>query len=138
MFKLKGANPGIVAALATAALLVSGLAITTTVGAGTDVSAPPAGFNFTMPDDTTDPGTGTGTDGANPPASPVEQPAAADDIDPSGAPGASGLGPNALPSAGYGQGAGNSLVTAVVIAMLAGITAIGAGSMVQKAGRRDS
>ena len=124
MIKSKNAVIGIAAVVVASVLLVAGLGVTATSGAGTDISGGPD-YPLEVP-------------AANPPAAPVEPPAAnpgtapAGTTDPNaGAPGGLGSNPNALPDAGYGAGTQDSGVdTLVLVLAAAGMALVGAGATV--------
>jgi hypothetical protein len=134
MFKSKGAMIGVAAALVASALLVAGMAFTTSTGAATDTpfGGAPSGFP-----DVTDPGTGNppaageepGTTPGTLPGSPAGQ---APGTQPSTGVDAGGTGaPGSLPSAGFGladSGAGSGAM--VVLLALAGAALIGVGATV--------
>jgi hypothetical protein len=136
MFKSKGAMIGVAAALVASALLVAGMAFTTSTGAATDTpfGGAPSGFE--------DPGTG------NPPAAGEEpgtvpgtqpgQPAGtAPGVDPTGGAGAGNAAPGTLPSAGFGLADGNAGSGAMVVLLaLAGAALIGVGATVISSSRR--
>jgi hypothetical protein len=145
MFKTKGAMFGLAAAFVASALILAGMAVTTSTGAATDlpghIGAGPSG-SLDAPG--TDPGTG------NPPAAPVEPPAAppTTGIPSTGSPattvdtpntgntGAGGSGPGSLPDAGFGSTAGSGLATMIVLFALAGAALAGAGATAVAANRK--
>lgn len=133
MFKFKGALLSVAAAAVVGTLLVAGMAVTATSGAGTDFGGAPQGDWPTIDQPGTDPGTG------NPPASPVEPPAGTNPI--TGGPGGSdlgaGSGPSGLPNAGYGTPEGaNGLTSLFVLLGIAGAGLATAGASAFAASRR--
>jgi hypothetical protein len=141
MLKSKGAMIGVAAALVASALLVAGMAFTTSTGAATDGfgGAPSGGFPDVIgnpPAAEEEPGTTPGTQPTNPvPVVPGTQPSTG--IDPTGGAGAGGAAPGSLPSAGFGfadSGAGSGAM--VVLLALAGAALIGVGATVVSSSRR--
>lgn len=142
MFKSKGAVLGIAVTVVASVLLVAGMGITGTAGAGTDVPAVGAGPSFPL----------TGA----PPQSPVEPPVVAPAnpvaTDPGTIDGTNGAGannentgdqagenggPNALPDAGFGADSTSStLGSMLVLVALAGVVMLGAGATAVGASRR--
>ena len=130
MIKSKNAVWGIAAVVAASVLLVAGLGVTATSGAGTDFTPPD--YPLEVPS-------------ANPPASPVEPPATNPGGTPAGttdpnAGGQEGAGANpaagALPDAGYGMGSETSgMNTLIAILAAAGLAFVGAGATVVAARR---
>ena len=124
MIKSKNAVIGIAAVVAASVLLVAGLGVTATSGAGTDISAGPD-YPLEVP-------------AANPPAAPVEPPATTPGTSPAGttdpnagAPGGTGANASALPDAGYGDGTQDSGVnTLALVLAAAGLALVGAGATV--------
>jgi len=127
MLKSKNAVLGIGAVVVASVLLVAGLGVTATSGAGTDFGGGGAPSYPLVPP-------------SNPPASPVEPPAGAPTgnpagtTDPTGGQAGAGVDPaaaGALPDAGYGiatqDGGLNSLV---VVLAAAGLALVGAGATV--------
>jgi hypothetical protein len=141
MFKSKGAILGVAVALVASVLLVAGMAVTTTSGAGTDTPFGGAPSGFPDPtgnppaaedDEITDPGTNP-TDPAG--TTPGAQPATG--VDPTGAPGAGGTAPGSLPSAGFGVAESGSTAGAMVILLaVAGVALMGAGAAAVGANKR--
>lgn len=125
MILSKNAVMGIAAVVAASVLLVAGLGISTTTGAGTDISGAPD-YPLVVPT-------------ANPPASPVEPPATnpggnpAGTTDPNGGQAGAGANPaaGALPDAGYGvTNDGSALNSLVFVLAAAGMAFVGAGATV--------
>jgi hypothetical protein len=130
MFKSKSAIVGIAAAVVASVLLVSGLAVTTTTGAATDIPSDIHGpSSLTPPDNTSNPP-------SNPPASPVEPPAnggTQPTTNPVGGQGGAGT----LPNAGFGpSGSANNFSSLMIVLGMAGIIVAGAGAMVASTNRR--
>jgi hypothetical protein len=129
MLKSKGAILAI--ALGATALVLAGLAITTTTGAATDPTPGGAPSSWEAP---------TG----NPPAAPIDQPAPTDpgtvgqptSPSPAGAPAGAGEGPGALPSAGFGTSGDGSSMSLIVLLGMAGVALVGAGATAVTARRK--
>lgn len=133
MFKSKGAIAAIAVTVVAGALLLAGMGITGTSGAGTDFPGNVGG------------GPGYPISDGAPPQSPIEQPVVnptnpvTDGTSPAAAPavtnentggqaGANG-GPNALPDAGYGPAAsGNHFGVELMLLALAGVLLVGTGA----------
>jgi hypothetical protein len=143
MFKSKGAVLGIAVTVVTSVLLVAGMGITGTAGAGTDLPGTIGG------------GPGYPLTTGAPPQSPIEPPAvttnpgaaATDGTTPGTTPattnentgGQAGVnnGPNALPDAGFGQAqGGSSFSTMLILIGMAGAVLVGAGATAIGASRR--
>jgi hypothetical protein len=129
MITSKNAVLGIAAVVAASVLLVAGLGVTATSGAGTDFTPPD--YPLEVP-------------AANPPASPVEPPAQtpggtpAGTTDPTGGQQGAGANPAAgqLPDAGYGTDSGSNGMSALIaIVAAAGLAFVGAGATVVAARR---
>jgi len=137
MLKSKGAMIGVAVALVGSALLLAGMAVSTTSGAGTDGfgGAPTSGFpdvTGPAPAAPTDPSI-PGTTPGNPAGIPV-----APGTDPTGGSGAGGTSPDALPNAGFGvTEGGNGFGAMIVLLALAGAALVGAGATAVSTGRRD-
>jgi hypothetical protein len=133
MFKSKGVVLGATVALVGAALLVAGMAVKTTSGAGTDgcYCAPTGGF----PDTTGSPPASQGeTPGTQPGTQPTGNPAGIPTDTNAGGAGAGAL----LPNAGFGvTGDDTGFGSAVVLLALAGAAVAGAGALSLSARRRD-
>jgi hypothetical protein len=138
--KSKRALVGVVAAMAAAVLLVAGVSVTATQGAGTDgvgtdgfTGAPQGAWpsqETTPPQSPSEPST----------TAPVEQPVAGT-TDPTGGAGANGAGPANLPNAGFGpsRDGGNDLGALMAIIGGAGLALVGAGAAVRTSkGRNDA
>jgi hypothetical protein len=136
MFKSKGAILGVTVALVASALLVAGMAVKTTSGAGTDLPFGGAPSGALDPGDAgtgnppaaeeepgvTDPGTGSPA-GTTPGTQPTTG------IDPTGGAGAGGAAPGTLPSAGFGVGGdATSFGVTVILLAVAGAALMGAGA----------
>jgi hypothetical protein len=124
MFKSKGALVGVAAAVVGSALLLAGMAVSTTSGAGTDFGGAPSGFpslTENPPASPIEPGTDTGT-GTDPVGT-------TNPTDPNaGDAGAGGTGPNSLPDAGFGAESGTNASVFVAMLALAGAALVGAGA----------
>jgi hypothetical protein len=138
MLKSKGAVIGVAVALVGSALLLAGMAVSTTSGAGTDAfnGAPTGGFPDVTgpapaaPTDPSIPGTTPGTDPGNPAGVPGTTPG--------GDAGAGGTAPDALPNAGFGAtDGGNGFGAMIVLLALAGAALVGAGATAVSSSRRD-
>lgn len=124
MFKSRGVLVGVAAAFVGSALLLAGMSVTTTSGAGTDIGGAPNGFpslTENPPASPIEPGTDTGT-GTDPVGS-------TNPTDPNaGDAGAGGTAPSNLPDAGYGTEAGSDAGIFVALMALAGAALVGAGA----------
>jgi hypothetical protein len=128
MFKSKSVIAAVATAVVAGTLMLGGMAVTTTSGAGTDLPNVPGfdeGFgNWTLPTDNT----------GNPPASPVEPPAnnpigGSPATNPSGDAGAGTGAPGSLPNAGFGATDSGSNGSAVLVLVgLVGLALVGAGA----------
>lgn len=129
MFKSKTAILGIAAAVVASVLLVSGLAVTTTTGAATDIPA-----NIGVPGSLTPPDNSTTP--SNPPASPIESPVT-NGTQPTTNPAGNQAGAGALPNAGYGPGGtARAFGSLTIVLGIAGLILAGAGATVASSRRQ--
>jgi hypothetical protein len=133
MFKSKSAIFGVAVAVAASVLLVSGMAVTSTSGAGTDYPSVggPGPSSLTPPDNTANPSTP-----GNPPASPVEPPAIGG-TQPTTNPVGGQAGAGTLPDAGFGpSGSAGNYGSLMIVLGIAGLIFAGAGATVASSNRR--
>jgi hypothetical protein len=146
MFQSRGAILAIAVTAIASVLLVAGMGISRTQGAGTDIAYPDlsGGVSITLPDNTGTPPQSPSEPPSAVPSNPTGNPAGTTDAttpgtnpeNTGGQAGAAG-GPNALPNAGFGPDAGASdASTMLVLLGLAGTLLVGAGATVVGTTRR--